>query len=98
MNERLRTVMLKEGYTPSKLARACDVNLKTVERWVSLGRLPYRDTRWRVARELDADEVYLWPELLEQRGEHETNDSLQSELVQVYADRASVPRDTWLHL
>jgi transcriptional regulator with XRE-family HTH domain len=98
MNERLRTVMLKKGYTPSKLARACDVNLKTVERWVSLGRLPYRDTRWKVAHELDVDEVYLWPELVEHRGDTERNDSLQSELVQVYANRASVPRDAWLHM
>jgi len=57
--------MLQRGYTPGKLARACDVNTKTVERWISFGRVPHRETRWTVAHELDFDEVYLWPELLE---------------------------------
>jgi len=53
--------MLQRGYTPGKLARACDVNTKTVERWISFGRVPHRETRWIVAHELDVDEVDLWP-------------------------------------
>src|SRR6266571_3307536 len=98
MNDRLRSVMLQRGYTPGKLARACDVNTKTVERWISFGRVPHRETRWTVAHELDIDEVYLWPELLEERSAEEREESIQSELIRVYADRSSVPRDTWLHL
>jgi transcriptional regulator with XRE-family HTH domain len=98
MNDRLRSVMLQRGYTPGKLARACDVNTKTVERWISFGRVPHRETRWTVAHELDIDEVYLWPELLEERSAEEREESIQSELVRVYPDRSSVPRDTWLQL
>jgi transcriptional regulator with XRE-family HTH domain len=98
MNDRLRSVMLQRGYTPGKLARACDVNTKTVERWISFGRVPHRETRWTVAHTLDVDEVYLWPELLATRGADEREESTQSELVRVYPDRSSVPRDTWLHM
>jgi transcriptional regulator with XRE-family HTH domain len=98
MNERLRTVMLQRGYTPTKLARTCDVNPKTVERWLQLGRVPHRESRWTVARALDVDEVYLWPELLEDRDADERQETIQSEFVGVYPDRASVPRDTWLQL
>ncbi len=90
--------MQRRGYTPSKLARACNINVKTVERWLSTGRVPHRETRWDVARELEADEVYLWPELLAQRSTEERVESIQTELVAVYPDRASVPRDTWLQL
>lgn len=74
------------------------MNAKTVERWIGLGRVPHRETRWAVARELDVDEVYLWPGLLAEQSADERSDSVQSELVQVYPDRASVPRDTWLRL
>jgi transcriptional regulator with XRE-family HTH domain len=98
MNDRLRTVMLLRGYTPGKLAQACNVNAKTVERWISRGRIPHRETRWKIAHALDSDEVYLWPALLEDRTESEREDAIQTELVRVYPDRSSVPRDTWLQL
>jgi transcriptional regulator with XRE-family HTH domain len=98
MNDRLRTVMLQRGYSPGKLARACDVNAKTVERWISNGRVPHRETRWKVAHELDSDEVYLWPELLDERRDSDREESIQSELVRIYPDRSSVPRESWLEL
>lgn len=91
--------MLRRGYSPAKLARVCSVNTKTVERWIQKDRVPHRETRWAVAQELDVDEVYLWPDLLEDRGESDQEGgSIQSELVGVYPDRSSVPRDTWLQL
>jgi hypothetical protein len=90
--------MLRRGYTPGKLAKACDVNAKTVERWITRGRVPHRETRWRVAHELDSDEVYLWPQLLDESTECDREESIRSELVRVYPDRASVPRDVWLQL
>jgi transcriptional regulator with XRE-family HTH domain len=89
--------MLRRGYSPRKLAALCKVNAKTVERWISLGRIPRRETRWTIAQALDVDEVYLWPELLSERDE-DRQESIQSELVCVYPDRSSVARDTWLHL
>jgi transcriptional regulator with XRE-family HTH domain len=90
--------MLQRGYTPSRLARACGVNSKTVERWITTGRVPHRETRWTVAHELDADEVYIWPGLLEERSDNDRQQSINSELVRVYPDRSTVPRDTWLQL
>lgn len=90
--------MLMRGFTPGKLARACNVNAKTVERWISHGRLPHRETRWMVAHELDSDEVYLWPALLEDRSTSEREEATQTELIHVYPDRSSVPRDVWLQL
>ena len=53
MIERLRSTMLRRGFTPTKLARTCDVNAKTVERWINSGRVPHRETRWRVAQALE---------------------------------------------
>jgi transcriptional regulator with XRE-family HTH domain len=98
MNDRLRNVMLRRGYSPRKLAALCGVNAKTVERWISLGRIPHQETRWTIAQALDVDEVYLWPELLRDRDDDDRQESIQSELVCVYPNRSSVPRDTWLHL
>ena len=90
--------MLRRGCTPGRLALTCEVSPKTVERWINAGRLPHRETRWRIAQTLDLDEVYLWPELLNEPTTEERIDSVESELVQVYPDRASVPRDVWLKL
>src|SRR5688572_3069670 len=45
VNERLRSTMLRRGFTPSKLAKTCDVNTKTVERWINSSRVPHRETR-----------------------------------------------------
>lgn len=90
--------MVQRGYSPGRLARACNVDPKTVQRWISHGRVPHRETRWTIARELDIDEVYLWPELVEGRSTEEREQSVESELVRVHPDRSSVPRDTWLQL
>ena len=48
-NERLRALLLERGQTPDKLADAVSVDPKTVERWVTKGRTPYRAHRYAVA-------------------------------------------------
>jgi transcriptional regulator with XRE-family HTH domain len=93
-NERLRTAMLRTGTTAEDLALCCGVDVKTVERWLTLGRVPHRANRWDAARRLGADEAWLWPQAAPVRREGAT----QSELVRLYPDRASVPRETWLAL
>jgi transcriptional regulator with XRE-family HTH domain len=93
-NERLRTAMLRTGTTAEDLALCCGVDVKTVERWLSLGRVPHRANRWDAARRLGADEAWLWPQAT--AGYREG--AAQSELVHLYPDRASVPRETWLAL
>jgi hypothetical protein len=94
VNERLRTAMQRTGTTTDDLALCCGVDVKTVERWISLGRVPHRANRWDAARRLGADEAWLWPQAAEDRRDTATH----SELARLYADRASVPRDLWLRL
>src|SRR6266478_3272797 len=48
-NERLRALLLERGKTPDQLAEAAQVDAKTVERWITRGRLPYRKHRFEVA-------------------------------------------------
>ncbi|MEU6357816.1 helix-turn-helix domain-containing protein [Streptomyces sp. NPDC047072] len=94
MNERLRSALVQRGITEEDLAELCSVDPKTVGRWVS-GRVPHRRHRFAVAKHLQVDEVYLWPDG-RQRPAH--LEALRSEIVEVYPNRASVPRDVWISL
>jgi Domain of unknown function (DUF5919) len=96
-NERLRTAMLRTGTTTGDLALCCGVDVKTVERWLSLGRVPHRANRWDAARRLGYEEDYLWPDAAG-RGQERRAAASQSELVRLYPDRGSVPRGTWHQL
>jgi len=82
------------GTTVDELARCCGVDPKSVERWLSLGRVPHRASRWNAARRLGYDEDYLWPDA-PGRARDET---AQPELIRLYPDRGSVPRSTWHQL
>ena len=93
-NERLRTAMQRTGTTIDDLARCCGVDPKSVERWLTLGRVPHRANRWDAARRLGYDEDCLWPVGPGRRQDGPT----QSELVRLYPDRGSVPRSTWHQL
>jgi hypothetical protein len=86
--------MQRTGTTTDDLALCCGVDVKTVERWLSLGRVPHRANRWDAARRLGADETWLWPAVAPSRHDG----AAQSELVHLYPDRASVSRETWLSL
>jgi transcriptional regulator with XRE-family HTH domain len=97
MNERLRTTMLRTGITVDDLAASAEVDAKTVERWLSHGRVPHRQHRWATAKRLGVDETYLWPEVLV-RSPARRHDAGRSELVEMYPDRASVSRELWLRL
>jgi transcriptional regulator with XRE-family HTH domain len=95
VNERLRTAMIRRGVTTDELAKCVGVDVKTIERWISKDRLPHRRHRWMAAARMGADETYLWPQLA---GAHVRPGASQAELVMLYPDRASVPRETWLRL
>ncbi|WP_187280911.1 helix-turn-helix transcriptional regulator, partial [Microbispora sp. CSR-4] len=41
-NERLRAALLERGVSIAELATAIQVDPKTVERWITKGRAPYR--------------------------------------------------------
>jgi transcriptional regulator with XRE-family HTH domain len=97
MNERLRTTMLRAGVTTEGLAGCVGVDVKTVERWLTLGRVPHRRHRWTAAKELRVDESYLWPQVPNRTPARE-REATASELLEIYPDRASVPRQVWLRL
>ena len=94
-NERLRALLLERGETPDKLAEAVSVDPKTVERWVTKGRTPYRAHRYAVAAFFGVDESYIWPDAL---GRDVVAAVSESEIVAVYPHRSEVPRDVWEHL
>ena len=68
------------------------VEAKTVERWITLGRVPYRRSRWEVAKLLDSDEGYLWPEVLDQQ---QSKSASQAEFIELYPHRGAVPEHLW---
>jgi lambda repressor-like predicted transcriptional regulator len=91
-NERLRAALLQRGMTIAALAEEIDVDPKTVERWITKDRTPYRRHRYAVASHLGMDETYLWPEALSKEQVTRVSDS---EIITVYPHRWSVPRDAW---
>lgn len=81
--------------TPAKLAAALDVDPKTVERWITSGREPYRRHRYAVSALLGVDEVFLWPNALTRE---QVASAAESEILTIYPHRWAVPRDVWIRL
>ncbi|RKS07070.1 hypothetical protein DFP74_2725 [Nocardiopsis sp. Huas11] len=91
-NERLRAALLQRGATPAELAEAIGVDAKSVERWITQGRTPYRRHRFSAASFLGVEETYIWPEAL---SPEQSKAASQSEIVELYPHRWSVPADLW---
>jgi hypothetical protein len=79
--------MVRTGTKAEDLALCCGVDVKSVERWLSLGRVPHRANRWDAARRLGADEAWLWPQAAPQR----SDGAAQSELVRMYPTGRACP-------
>lgn len=94
-NERLRDSLLRKGLTLQQTATALDVDMKTVERWITRGRTPYPRHRHALAAMLRESETYLWPNAISPERAVEV---ATSEVVTVYPHRHSVPRDLWVRL
>jgi transcriptional regulator with XRE-family HTH domain len=95
VNERLHTVLAQRNISPESLAEACEVDPKTVGRWLG-GRVPHPRHRFRAAQYLRVDATFLWPGPLPRSGRR--SGGIVSDLVATYPNRASVPRETWLAL
>ncbi|MEU7982954.1 helix-turn-helix transcriptional regulator [Micromonospora sp. NPDC049081] len=93
-NDFLREALTTAGLTVSQLAEKCDVDAKTVERWVSRGRLPHPRSRVRVASVLGKDVDVLWPEAVRRA----VKLGADRELVGVYARRSELPRTLFREL
>lgn len=62
VNAKLRRAMFAAGYTKEDIAAKVEVSPKTVERWISRGRVPYPVHQYAVATVLGVDESELWPD------------------------------------
>lgn len=93
-NERLRAVMAADGWTHATLAERAEVDPKSVERWVNLGRTPRRATALRAAELLGEDVHALWPALRQARPAR----AVSPELVALYEQRADLPASLYAEL
>ncbi len=59
-NQRLREAIVAAGLTHAEIAKRLRVDVKTVDRWISPGRLPRREYRRKLAELLDRGEEALW--------------------------------------
>ena len=94
-NDRLRDALLRHGLTPEELARRLGVDPKTAERWITQARTPYPKNRHEIAALVRESESYLWPDALSADRAAEV---AESEVVQLFPHRASVPHDLWIRL
>lgn len=94
-NERLRSAMVAAGHTTTSVSEHVLVDPKTVERWISQARTPHRQHREALARLLDVDDVFLWPD---SATDAQTRSTSQAEVVAVHPNRGAVDAATWTSL
>ncbi|MFE7128028.1 helix-turn-helix domain-containing protein [Streptomyces sp. NPDC057617] len=93
-NERLRAATAAGGWTFTALANKVEVDPKSVERWVNLGRTPRRATALLAAETLGEDVHALWPALRQARPAR----AVSPELVALYDQRAGIPVSTFVDM
>jgi hypothetical protein len=94
-NERLRVAMTAVGLALDQVAAKVEVDPKTVERWVTTGRVPHRTHRRLMAQLVGRDEAYLWPDIID---DAQSQRASEQELVRFYPSRAAVPGVLWRSL
>jgi transcriptional regulator with XRE-family HTH domain len=94
-NERLRVLLLERGLKPDDLAAAIDVDPKTVERWITKARVPYRKHRYATAAYFGVDEAEIWPSALTSA---QVAAASENEVAAFYPHRWAVPREAWQRL
>lgn len=91
VNERLRQAILDADMSLNCLAAELEVDPKSVERWITRGRVPHPRNRAKTARLLGLDESVLWPQLEDARARA----VVSSEVLRVYPHRGAVPAGAW---
>ena len=94
-NDRLRDALMTARLTHEDLAADLGVNPKTVERWITQGRIPYPQVRHRISVLVQKDEGWLSPDGYSRKRRAQIT---ESEIVHVYPYRADVPDDLWARL
>ncbi|WP_243717795.1 XRE family transcriptional regulator [Actinomadura sp. KC345] len=94
-NDALRLAMTNARLTEQDLAEACQVDIKTVARWVTEGdRRPHPRHRWAASDALGVDEGMLWPDAVRKN----MKTGPDREIVAVYPYRSACPRSIWRRL
>jgi transcriptional regulator with XRE-family HTH domain len=94
-NDALRRAMTDARLTEQELAEACNVDIKTVARWVTEdGRLPHPRHRWAASEALGVDAVVLWPDSIRKN----VKTGADREIVAVYPYRSACPKSVWRNL
>jgi lambda repressor-like predicted transcriptional regulator len=94
-NDALLRAIAEAHVTSRDLARACEVDEKTVQRWISReDRLPHPRHRYAVAERLGVDETVVWPESMRRY----VKTGADREIVSVYPRRADMPKSVWRKL
>lgn len=94
-NERLRDALARQGLTPVAVAEEVGVDPKSVDRWISQGRIPYPRHRHLIAAMVREAESYLWPDAI---SAEKTAALSRSEIVQMYPRRIAVTDEVWRRL
>lgn len=78
--------------TERDLAGRCDVDVKTVGRWIAQdGRIPHPRHRYAVAEALGVDQEMLWPDGIRRN----IKTGPDREVVAVYPRRSDCPKSVW---
>lgn len=92
-NSRLRSTLNANAYSEELLADELGVDRKTVQRWITQGRTPHRNTARRAANLLNVPPDWLWPDL-----EQSKTGPNPTEIVAHYPHRSESPKHLWLDL
>ncbi|GIH67924.1 XRE family transcriptional regulator [Sphaerimonospora thailandensis] len=84
--------MANAKLTERNLAERCEVDVKTVSRWLAdEGRMPHPRHRWAAAEALGVDESVLWPEVIR----NVVKTGPDREVLAVYPYRSACPKSVW---
>jgi hypothetical protein len=62
LNKTLRDAIFASGMEVAQFSRTVGVDPKSVQRWITTGRVPHASHRWKACQVLGRDESELWPE------------------------------------
>ncbi|TYK50942.1 helix-turn-helix transcriptional regulator [Actinomadura decatromicini] len=94
-NESLRQAMANARLTEKDLAEACQVDAKTVARWMAdEARTPHPRHRWAASDALGVDEGMLWPDAIRKN----VKTGPDREVIAVYPYRSACPKTVWRRL
>ncbi len=92
-NDRLKSMFRAARYSVESFADELGVDRKTVQRWITQGRTPHRNTAYRAANLLNVPADWLWPDLEERRQGMDP-----CEVVAFYPHRSDTSKHLWLDL